>query len=355
MKIGSATIAAFMSVIVIFSGAQRRGDSFDFVTVHAANDQQQRQNDQKKNEAPAQKKRNEDDVTVRVDTTLVTVPVVAMDRAGKFVPGLTKEDFSVYEEGVKQDITFFLSAEEPITVALMLDVSDSAESNLEKIKAAAIAFVDQLRPDDRVTALSFDGGLHQLTPITGDHDAIRGAINSAQSGRGTLLYESLDFTLTKLLNPGPGRKAIILFTDGVDVGSRITMEKSMRTVEEAGIFIYSIHYKHPQNTTAPPEMIFGAPTRQVSYKGDQRMANFYLRGIAKSTGGGYYMAEGEKGMEKSFASIAEELRKRYDLGYYPTEPAKPGQKVKIKVKAEKPNVAVRARDSYVYSPQNADK
>ena len=354
MKTGSAITAAFMSAIVIFGAAQQPGDSFDFVTVGAANDQQ-RQNEQKKKEAPAQKKQNEDDATVRVDTTLVTVPVVAMDRAGKFVPGLTREDFRIYEEGVEQEITFFLSAEEPVTVALMLDVSDSTESNLEEIKAAAIAFVDQLRPDDRVTALSFDGGLHQLTPITGDHDAIRGAINSAQSGRGTLLYESLDFTLTKLLNPGPGRKAIILFTDGVDVGSRITMEKSMRTVEEAGIFIYSIHYKHPQNTTAPPEMIFGAPTRQVSYKGDQRMANFYLRGIAKSTGGGYYMAEGEKGMEKSFASIAEELRKRYDLGYYPTEPAKPGQKVKIKVKAEKPNVAVRARDSYVYSPQNADK
>jgi len=355
MKTRSAIIAAFMSAIAIFSGAQRPGDSFDFVTVHAANDQQQQQNDQKKKEAPEQKKQPEDNVTVRVDTTLVTVPVVAMDRDGKFVPGLTKEDFSVYEGGVKQEITFFLSAEEPVTVALMLDVSDSAESSLEEIKAAAKAFIDQLRPDDRVTALSFDGGLHQLTPITSDHDAIRGAINSAQSGRGTLLYDSLDFTLTKLLNPGSGRKAVVLFTDGVDVGSRITMEKSMRTVEEAGIFIYSIHYKHPENTTAPPDATFGTPTRVGAYKGDQKMANFYLRGIAKSTGAGYYLAEGKKGMEKSFVSIAEELHKRYDLGYYPSAPARPGQKVKIKVKAEKPNVAVRARDSYVYSPQNADK
>ena len=85
------------------------------------------------------------------------------------------------------------------------------------------------------------------------------------------------------------------------------------------------------------------------------MADFYLRGIARSTGAGYYMAEGKKGMTKSFASIAEELRRRYDLGYYPTAPARPGQTVKIKVRVERPDVVVRARASYVYSPQNADK
>jgi hypothetical protein len=97
------------------------------------------------------------------------------------------------------------------------------------------------------------------------------------------------------------------------------------------------------------------PNRQVSYRGDQKIADFYLRVIARSTGAGYYMAEGRKAMAKSFASIAEELRKRYDLGYYPTAPAKRGQTVKIKVKAERPNVVVRARASYVYSPQNAGK
>jgi Ca-activated chloride channel family protein len=354
MKTGSAIIAAFMSAIVIFGGARRPGASFDLVAVRAANDQQRRQNERQKKEAQGQKKQNEDDITFLVDTTLVTVPVVAMDLAGKFVPGLTKEDFRIYEEGVEQEITFFLSAEEPITVALMLDVSDSTESNLEEIKAAAIAFVDQLRPDDQVTALAFDGGLRELTPITGDRNAIHGAIGGVSTGRGTILYDALDFTLTKLLNRASGRKAVILFTDGVDVGSRNSMEKSLRTVEEAGIFIYSIHYKHPQNSNAPA-LAGEMPTSVVSYRGDQKMADFYLRGIARSTGAGYYMAEGKKGMTKSFASIAEELRKRYDLGYYPTAPAKPGQTVKIKVKVEKPDVVVRARAGYVYSPQKADK
>src|SRR5215510_11384193 len=171
MKTGSVIIAAFMSAIVIFVVAQWPGDSLNVVTVHDAHDQQG-QNEQKKKEAPAQKKQNEDDITVRVDTTLVTVPVVAMDRGGKFVPGLTKEDFHIYEKGVEQEITFFLSAEEPITVALMLDVSDSAESHLEEIKDAAIAFVDQLRPDDQVSVIAFDSGLRELVTGASDRNAI---------------------------------------------------------------------------------------------------------------------------------------------------------------------------------------
>jgi Ca-activated chloride channel homolog len=348
MKTRSAIIAV-MSAIAIFGGAQKPGDS-----VHAANGQQQRQNEQKKKEAPARKEQKEDDLTIKVDTTLVTVPVVAMDRAGKFVPGLTKEDFRIYEEGVKQEITFFLSAEEPVNVALMLDVSNSTESHMEDIKASAINFVDQLSQGDQVTVLAFNSGLSELAPLTSDRNAIHSAINSAQTGGGTRIYDMLDFVITKQMNRISGRKAVILFTDGVDVDSHASMEKSLRTVEEAGIFIYSIHYKHPQNSNAVMSN-GGLVSGGVSYRGDQKMADFYLRTLARSTGAGYYMAEDKKSMTKSFASIAEELRRRYDLGYYPTAPAKPGQRVKIKVMVERPNVVVRARASYIYSPQNSDK
>lgn len=337
MKTRSAIIAV-MSAIAIFGGAQKPGNS-----VHAANGRQQRQNEQKKN----------DDVAIKVDTTLVTVPVVAMDRAGKFVPDLKKEDFRIYEEGVQQEITFFLSAEEPVNVALMLDVSNSTESHMEDIKAAATNFADQLSTGDQVMVLAFNGGLSELAPLTGDRNVIRGAINSARTGGGTRIYDMLDFVIAKQMNRISGRKAIILFTDGVDVDSRISMDKSLREVEEAGIFIYSIHYKHPQNSNAVisnGEVVSGGR----SYRGDPKTADFYLRTIARSTGAGYYMANDKKSMTKSFASIAEELHKRYDLGYYPTAPAKPGQRVKIKVTVERPNVVVRARASYIYSPQNAN-
>lgn len=349
MKIGSAIITAFLPAIVIFGGAQRLGDSFDFVS-----NQQQRQKEQKKKDAAAPKKQSDDEATIRVDTTLVTVPVIAMDRSGKFVPGLKAEDFRVFEEGVAQEIAFFLSAEEPVTVALMLDVSDSTRSNLEEIKAAAVAFVDQLRPDDQVAVIAFDGGLRELTLATSDRRAIHSAIRSARTGGGTRLYDALEFTLIKRLNQVNGRKAVILFTDGVDVDSRISMEKSMRSVEEAGIFIYPIQYKHPQDSSFAT-LAGRLPIGGESYRGDPNKAALYLRGIAKSTGASFYLAEDKKSMTKSFASIAEELRKRYDLGYYPTAPAKPGQTVKIKVTVERTKVVIRARASYVYSPPSAEK
>ncbi|MGE0131130.1 MAG: VWA domain-containing protein [Blastocatellales bacterium] len=357
MKIGSVITVAFLSAIVIFGVNQRPGGSFDSLTAQAANNLPQRQKEQKDKKekaAPARKKQSEDDATIRVDTTLVTVPVVAMDSAGKFVPGLRAEDFRVFEEGVAQEIAFFLSAEEPVTVALMLDVSDSTKSSLEEIKAAAIAFVNQLRPDDQVTVIAFDGGLRELTLATSDRRAIHGAIRSARTGGGTRLYDAVDFVLTRRLSRVNGRKAVILFTDGVDVDSVTPMEKNMRTVEEAGIFIYPIHFKHPQDSNSA--MLTGRlPIGGESYRGDQNKAVLYLRGIAKSTGASFYMADDKKSMTKSFASIAEELRRRYDLGYYPTAPAKPGQTVKIKVTVERPKVLVRARASYIYSPPNAEK
>ncbi len=349
MRFGSAIITAFLSTNVIFGGDQRPGAPFDY-----QQQRQKEQKEQKKKDAPAQKKQGDDEATIRVDTTLVTVPVIAMDRSGKFVPGLKAEDFRVFEEGVAQEIAFFLSAEEPVTVALMLDVSDSTRSNLEEIKAAAIAFVDQLRPDDQVTVIAFDGGLRELTLATSDRRAIHDAIRNARTGGGTRLYDALDFVLTKRLNRINGRKAVILFTDGVDVDSHISMEKSMRTVEEAGVFIYPIQYKHPPDSSSA--MLTGRlPIGGESYRGDPNKAAFYLQGIAKSTGANFYLAEDKKSMTKSFASIAEELRKRYDLGYYPTAPAKPGQTVRIKVMVERRGVVVRARASYVYSPSGAEK
>ncbi|MGH9935031.1 MAG: hypothetical protein ACREAM_02225, partial [Blastocatellia bacterium] len=158
MKIGSAIVTVLLSAFVIFGVNLRPDGSSGSHPVHAANDQASQKKEPKDKDASARKKQGEDDTTIRVDTTLVTVPVVAMDRAGKFAPGLRAEDFRVFEEGVAQDIAFFLSAEEPVTVALMLDVSDSTESNLRQIQDAAIVFVDQLRPDDQVAVIEFDSG-----------------------------------------------------------------------------------------------------------------------------------------------------------------------------------------------------
>jgi Ca-activated chloride channel family protein len=352
MNTRSTATTAFLLAIAAFSFNQSPRGLFDPASVRAANDQSQ---EQRPRPASSRQKQNEDETTVRVDTTLVTVPVAAMDRAGKFVPGLRAEDFRVFEEGVEQGIAFFRSAEEPVTVALMLDVSDSAESNLREIRDAAMAFVDQLRPDDQVTVIEFDSGLRELALATSDRQVIHNALRSARTGGGTRLYDAVEFALTKRLNRMTGRKAIILFTDGVDVDSRVSLEKSLRTIEEAGIFIYPIQYKHPKDSGPTWSTVGVSQQNRNSYRGDQSKADFYLRGVAKNTGARFYMAEDKKSLVKSFAQIADELRRQYDLGYYPTSPAKPGQRVKIKVTVNRPEVVVRSRGSYIYSPPSGAK
>ena len=99
---------------------------------------------------------------LRIDTTLVTLPVTVMDKQGRFVAGLPKRSFHLYEDGVEQQIEFFQSVEEPVTIALLLDVSDSAESRFGEIKAAAIEFVRQLRANDRVMLVTFDRNITVL-------------------------------------------------------------------------------------------------------------------------------------------------------------------------------------------------
>lgn len=283
---------------------------------------------------------------------MVTVPVAVTDHDGKSATGLTARDFQIFEDGVRQEIAFFLSTEVPITVELMLDVSDSTESNLREIQDAATAFVDQLRPGDQIGVIAFDSGIRELAPPVSGRQDTYDAIRSARTGGGTRLYDALDFALTRRLTQVRRRRAVILFTDGVDVDSKISLEQSMRAVEESGVFIYPVQYKRPP-TSITPAAGGGIDVSRHSYKGDQNKADFYLRSIAKNTGARFYMAEDKKSLAKSFSQIAEELRRQYDLGYYPSAPAKPGQRVKIKVTVERPGLAVRARGSYITASRGA--
>ena len=113
---------------------------------------------------------------IRVNTTLVTIPVSVMDRDGKYIPNLSKQDFRLWEDGVEQDVAFFASLEKPFSVALVLDTSGSTRFRLEDMQDAAITFVNQLRSDDRVMVVSFDDDVRVLTDFTSDRYRLRDAI-----------------------------------------------------------------------------------------------------------------------------------------------------------------------------------
>lgn len=184
-----------------------------------------------------------DGEVLRVDTNLVTIPVKVSDRSGRFVAGLIKENFKIFEDGAEQEIAYFSNAEEPFTVALVLDMSYSSTFKIGEIHSAAMAFIAQLHPNDKVMVVSFDEEVHVLCEPTNDRNVLQAAIKTTQIASGTSLYEAVDLVVNKRLKKISGRKAIVLFTDGVDTTSRrVFASDNLRDVYETDSLIYPIEY-----------------------------------------------------------------------------------------------------------------
>jgi hypothetical protein len=179
---------------------------------------------------------------VKIDTNLVVVPVIASDRGDRYIADLKKEDFSIFEDGVEQEISFFETVTAPFHVVLMLDTSASTEGKLGQIQQAAISFTEQLQKADRVKVISFDDRVRDLSAFTSDRAVLYGAIRATRPGQGTKLYDAMQFSINALKRV-TGRKAIVVFTDGVDSYSdRESYERNRRAIEEAGIIVYPIRY-----------------------------------------------------------------------------------------------------------------
>ena len=180
--------------------------------------------------------------TLKIDTDLVTVPVIATDIGGLYVTDLRQEEFTITEDGVTQQIAFFGKVAAPFHVVLMLDTSSSTQDKLRQIQNAAYQFVQQLQPADRVKVISFDDRIRDLNEFTSDREVLRTAINSARSGEGTKVYDAMDLALNTVRKIR-GRKAIVIFTDGMDWHSdSATFERNVRFLDEEGVIVYPIRY-----------------------------------------------------------------------------------------------------------------
>jgi len=293
-----------------------------------------------------------DSSALRIETALVIVPVMAMDKDGKYLPGLKAEDFEVSEDGVRQEISDFGSAETPFHVALVLDVSGSTRFKLEDIQDAAMSFVDQLRPQDRVMVISFDHQVRVEAEFTNERDKLMRAILRTRTGGGTRLQDALDLTLTERLSKIQGRKAIVVFTDGVDNTSWLASWQDVTArVEESGVIIYPIRYDTLPDVAALPPMSPLPPNVNVvrvigQDKEEYERAVRSLKNLASVSGGRYYDVATIADTNQAFANIAEELRRYYWLGYYPVNTARDGSYRKIRVAAGKPEAVLRARQGY---------
>ena len=345
---------------------------------------------------------------VRVDTTLVSIPVSVMDRDGKYIPNLRKEDFRIWEDGVEQQVAYFASTEKPFTVALVLDTSGSVRFRMEEIQDAAIAFVNQLRADDKVMVATFDDHI-RVFPATNDRARLRDEIQQTRLGSGTKLYDAVHQVMNEL-NRIEGRKAIVLFTDGVDTTSKhSTYESTVSEAEELDALIYPVEFDtysdmggwpggggsrrggggYPGGGGGNPRSggggggildILGAilnggggggyPGGGYPGGGGRRggrggggwpgggignsreeyeQGERYLNDLARVTGARLYDSE-KQDLSYAFQMVAEELRRQYSLGYYPKNKPNPGERRSIKVRVNRPELVARTRDSYVFQP-----
>jgi VWFA-related protein len=177
-----------------------------------------------------------------------------------------------------------------------------------------------------VRPIYFHGEIKALTTAgTSDRKVLSAAIDQMQSGSvmmGTRLYDAVDFAF-RALQTESARKAVILFTDGENTWGKATMKSTLKEAEESDVIVYTVQYGD-----MPPDK--------------------YLQQLAEKTGGRYFMAGDINAIRQSFAGVADELRRQYLIGYYPIEPAKVGEERTIKVKVNRPRVAVKARGSYTY-------
>lgn len=313
---------------------------------------------------------------IRTDTALVMVPVSVLDRNGRYVPVLRRENFRLMENGIEQKISYFATTDSPFTVVLLIDTSGSTHFKLEEIQDAAINFVSKLKDNDSVMVMSFDDRIEVQCNATTDRNEIEHAIKRTRTGGGTRLYDAVENVLKKQLDTIPGRKAVVLFTDGVDTTShRASYDSSIRLAEESDATIYAVDY----DTSGT--MVYGGPggggipfpggrggiifggrfprggmPAPGSTIGDYKRAVRYLHELSETTGGRFYSGDSMFGISQAFTWIAEELGRQYSLGYYPNTAGKSGERREIKVKVTEPDMVVKSRDSYIYTePQKGAK
>jgi len=304
----------------------------------------------------------QDDEPIKLNTTLVQVPVVVSERGGRYVSDLNRDEFAVFEDGVKQSIDLFGSVEEPFSVALLLDSSGSTVTTLDQIKAAAIAFIGNLRPHDRVMVVSFNDSVEVLSELTNDTARLGAAVHAIKPGEFTQVYEAVYTAVWERLRDVPGRKAVIVFSDGVDTASsEISLEDTLDAViESEDIIVYPIRYATREDVERKMEARVRASLNSngsaaVDAKLEQsrreldrayRGADEYLQQLADMSGGIVERADKLGDLKAAFGRIAEELRHQYLLGYYPTNKQKDDKARKIAVRVTRQGVVVRARPAY---------
>src|SRR2546430_13439962 len=337
---------------------------------------------------------------VRVETQLVTVPAVVTDRNGHPLTALRAENFVVFEDGKAERLTNFATTEAPFEIALLLDTSGSTREELGLIRDAANAFINALRPGDRVAVIAFNNApgngapmavVEVLAPVTDDRNALRRAIENLGTSNGTPFYDALGRVADQLFRDPPrpeirGRRAVVALTDGVDSTSDSGYEDARAKLFRSGVASYFIQVSTEDYvedrllkdcrddgrlTLSAKQLerfrqLFVPTAQKEDYQDFCRMGQFERMDISRqlynlariemddmagASGGKTFAAASLGEARAALAQVANEIGTQYSLGYYPSNKTRDGRfrQIKVELRGVK-DASVRARDGY-YAPK----
>ncbi len=319
--------------------------------------------EQDKTQKPATKegKENSGD-TIAIDTSEVLLPVTVRDSRGQFAPSLKAEDFEVYEDGIPQPISSFALKRMPVHVVLLIDTSSSVTRELEDFKAAALNFVNQLDPEDKICLIRFDDIVELVQDWTSNRNTLKRALNRLGTGMFTKFNDALYLAAKEQLSRVTGRKAVIVLTDGIDSGrGSTTSERAFRTLVEEETSVYVVSKTRIQGRADREKLDFylrnssSGASNQLRIDGlklalaELESSERFLLRIAEETGGRIFLPESFDDLSDAYQQVADELRSQYLIFYTPTNPTRDGsyRSVRVKVKTQ----GYRATTRFGYYPK----
>jgi Ca-activated chloride channel family protein len=274
----------------------------------------------------------------RVGIDVVSLNVTVTEGGGRYVTDLNQEDFDVYEDGSKQNLTFFSRTQQPISLALLLDTSASMEERMGIAQEAAIGFSRQLHKEDQAEIIDFDSQVRILAPFTGDAAVLEKAIRATTANGSTSLYNAIYISLKELRKTKAAstadirRQAIVLLSDGDDTSSLIEFDEVLDLAKRSETVIYAI----------------GLRQGEIGRR-EFKEAEFVLRQLAQETGGRAYFPTDARELPKIYQAIWDELSSQYSLGYTSTNPKRDGAWRRILVRIARPGLTARTKQGY-YGP-----
>lgn len=320
--------------------------------------------------------------TVELRSELVSFTVTVSLPDGQALRTLTAENFTVYENNVRQQISHFAAVEAPVDIVVMVDDSGSMREQLTVVRRAAEQFIERLRPQDRAAVVAFGKQVELLAELTSSRATLKEAISRIPEGSGTAFYDALYLVAKEVLPNAAPRKAVVVLSDGVDSFSYYEFEQASRMLERAGVTAYFIEvdteddmirglkkrngfvlspsqlekYRRAFRPDDPPlryryPQLFTTEENVEIARGLYQLARAELRQLAERTGGRVFPLKSFSHLNAIYEQIGAELGTLYSIGYYPTNTKRDGTWRSLRVEVNIPGAKAHARSGY-WAPSN---